>query len=93
MLRHTLADFRWTSDVYADALRRCGVEGFATHANDYCINDRKFKAMHNPSLGSAGCTTPRCCGIRPSPYGPAPYARAPTRCNEPIAHTKILCAA
>lgn len=33
---------RWTSDVYADALRRCGVEGFATHANDYCINDRKF---------------------------------------------------
>ena len=33
---------RWTSDVYADALERCGVEGFATHANDYCLGDRKF---------------------------------------------------
>lgn len=33
---------RWTSEIYADALSRCGVEGFATHANDYCIADRKF---------------------------------------------------
>ena len=33
---------RWSSDVYADALSRCGVPGFATHANDYCIGDRKF---------------------------------------------------
>ena len=33
---------RWTSDVYADALADCGVSGFATHANDYCIDDRKF---------------------------------------------------
>ena len=33
---------KWTSDVYADALGRCGVDGFATHANDYCIDDRKF---------------------------------------------------
>jgi lipoate-protein ligase A len=32
----------WTSEVYADALRDCGVDGFATHANDYCIHDRKF---------------------------------------------------
>lgn len=32
----------WTSDIYADALARCGVDGFATHANDYCIHDRKF---------------------------------------------------
>ena len=33
---------RWTSSIYDDALRACGVAGFATHANDYCINDRKF---------------------------------------------------
>ena len=33
---------RWTSGLYDDALRRCGVGGFATHANDYCIDDRKF---------------------------------------------------
>ena len=32
----------WTSDVYADALAACGVRDFATHANDYCIGDRKF---------------------------------------------------
>ena len=32
----------WTSDLYAEALGRCGVHGFATHANDYCIGDRKF---------------------------------------------------
>jgi lipoate-protein ligase A len=32
----------WTSGVYAEALRSCGVESFATHANDYCIGDRKF---------------------------------------------------
>lgn len=33
---------KWTSDVYADALASCGVDGFATHANDYCIGNRKF---------------------------------------------------
>jgi len=33
---------RWTSDIYADAFERCGVRGFATHANDYCVDDRKF---------------------------------------------------
>ncbi|KAL1500315.1 hypothetical protein AB1Y20_012981 [Prymnesium parvum] len=32
----------WTSEVYSDALARCGVAGFATHANDYCIGNRKF---------------------------------------------------
>ena len=32
----------WSGEVYADALRRCGVDGFAVRANDYCISDLKF---------------------------------------------------
>ena len=33
---------QWTSQVYRDALQRCGIDSFATHANDYCIGDKKF---------------------------------------------------
>lgn len=32
----------WSGEVYADALRRCGVDSFAVRANDYCIDDLKF---------------------------------------------------
>lgn len=32
----------WTGDVYADALARCGIDGFRTNANDYCIGQLKF---------------------------------------------------
>lgn len=33
---------QWTSEVYDEALRQCGETGFATKANDYCIEDLKF---------------------------------------------------
>jgi hypothetical protein len=47
---------RWTSDVYADALDACGIDEFATHANDYCIGRRKFGGVppaHATALGTA----------------------------------------
>ena len=32
----------WSGELYADALQRCGVDGFAVRANDYCLSDLKF---------------------------------------------------
>ena len=32
----------WSAEVYGDALRRCGADGFELRANDYCVGDMKF---------------------------------------------------
>ena len=47
----------WTGDVYADAFKRleCGIDGFAVHANDYCIDNRKFGGNAQSISGKRWC--------------------------------------